>query len=177
MSEDRQTDPTADVRFLRHQVDSLTREVNLIKVRGRAVAAAFLSVVAIAIPAYGTADDAVDEGQETTISLWDLVDQAEATDNGTVNVVAVIAILALIASILWCAYSAFSRTRLTATVGFAIGGLTIAAWVVLFFVVQVSGGEGAVGELGYESAVGSLLVPIAAAFTFAAAHAVRSAPD
>ena len=174
MSDPVQTETAYEVRRLRYQVDSLTEEVGLIKVRGRAAAAAFFCIAAIAVNSFGPAEDAEEEVGDSAISLWSLVDQAEAVSNGTVNVFSVITIVALVVSVLWCAYALLSRTRLTSTLGYVLGGVTLAAWVVLFVVVQVSGGEGAIDELGYEGAIGTLLVPIAALLTIATAHAVRS---
>lgn len=172
MSEAKDDELETEVRGLRYRLSSLREEVDLSRIRTRAVTAALLALASLAVPTYED-PDALDLTSDTAVTLWELVNKAENADNGTVNLFAVITILSMVGTIIWCGVAISSRIRLVAIIGYALGGLAIAMWVVLVVVVLASG-EGTIDELGYVSRIATLLVPISAGFTLATARAVHS---
>lgn len=166
-------DLSAEVSKLRYRLGSVTDQLQVERVRVRALPSVLFCLACLGIPMFRDLES-VEVALDTRVGVWDLVNQAQAASNGAVEASTIVMTLALIAAAAWSATAAFVQTRPVALSGYALGALVAVAWAILLALVGASGGEGAIDELGYRITVAYFLIPFAAALVVSTALAVNA---
>lgn len=156
----------AENRVLRADLDRFRINVVVFSTVLAAIVALTLPLFDLAEPDPFDVDDEVQVSGPASVSVFGLAGEANDIDNGTIETFAIILIVSLIALGAAAIATLGGRGRV---IVLALSGVVALAWFLLIAFVSAAGGDGTIGDLGYQNSFLVAVVPLVAALGVATA--------